>query len=93
MIDFVLNVAMLATVSCVILFFWTKQPKFGFVAAILLALVPVAQLLLLVFSPKIDVEVDKMRALIVPLQIVFSGFCGVCALVMYRVAKKAQDNQ
>jgi hypothetical protein len=93
MIDFVLNVAMLATVGCVILFFWTKQPKYGFIAATLLAIVPVMQLLLLFFSPKIDVEVDKMRALMVPLQIVFSGFCGVCAVVMYRVAKKAQDNQ
>jgi hypothetical protein len=93
MIDFVLNVSMLATVGCVILFFWTKQPKYGFIAAALLALVPIMQLLLFFFSPKIDIEVDKMRALAVPLQILFSGFCGVCAVVMYRAAKKVQDNQ
>jgi hypothetical protein len=93
MIDLVLNIAMLGTVGCVILFFWTKQPKFGFTAAALLALVPIMQLLLLLFGPKIDVEVDKMRALAVPLQILFSGFCAVCAGVMYRVAKKVQDNQ
>jgi multisubunit Na+/H+ antiporter MnhB subunit len=93
MIDLVLNIAMLGTVGSVILFFWTKQPKYGFTAAVLLAIVPILQLLLFVFGPKIDVEVDKMRALAVPLQILFSGFCAVCAGVMYRVAKKVQDNQ
>ncbi len=93
MIDFVLNAALTVTVVCVVMFFWTKQPKYGFIAATMLAIVPVMQLLLFIFGPKIDPEVDKMRALAVPLQILFSGFCAVCAGVMYRVAKKVQDNQ
>jgi hypothetical protein len=93
MIDFILNVAMIVTVGGVIMFFWTKQPKYGFIAATMLAIVPVMQLLLFIFGPKIDADVDKMRALAVPLQILFSGFCAVCSVVMFRVAKKVQDNQ
>jgi hypothetical protein len=93
MIDLILNVAMVGTVASVVMFFWKKDPRFGYAAAALLAVVPVMQLLLFIFSPKIDVEVDKMRALAVPLQILFSGFCAVCSGVMYRVAKKVEDNQ
>ncbi len=93
MLDVLLNLALLATIGCVIVFFWKKDPRFGYAAAILFALVPVVQLLLLYFSPKIDVEVDKMRALAVPLQLLFSGFCGVCAVVLYRAAKHIEDRQ
>lgn len=91
MIDFFLNVGLIATVACVVLFFWKKEPRYGYAAAILLAIVPVLQLLLFLFGPTIDPSVDKMRALAVPLQILFAGFCAVCAAVMYRVAKKLED--
>jgi hypothetical protein len=93
MFDIILNLGLIATVGCVVLFFWKKDPRFGYAAAILLGIVPVLQLLLFLFGPKIDADVDKMRALAVPLQILFAGFCGVCAGVMYRLAKKIEDNQ
>jgi hypothetical protein len=93
MVDILLNLALIATVACVAVFFWKKDPRFGYAASILLACVPVLQLLLFLFSPKIDASTEPMRALAVPLQILFSGFCGVCAAVMYRVAKNAEDRQ
>ncbi len=93
MFDFFLNAAMVATVACVAIFFWKKDPRFGYAAAIMLALVPVMQVLLFFFSPKIDPDVEKMRALAVPIQILFSGFCAICAGVMYHVAKKVEDTQ
>jgi hypothetical protein len=93
MFDFLLNTSMIATVACVIIFFWKKDPRFGYAAAILLAIVPVMQLLLFLFAPKIDASTEPMRALAVPLQILFGGFCAVCAGVMYRVAKKVEDTQ
>lgn len=93
MIDAFLNLGLIATVVCVVVFFWKKDPRYGYAAAILFACVPVLQLLLFIFGPKIDADVDKMRALAVPLQILFSGFCAVCAGVMYRVAKRVEDTQ
>jgi hypothetical protein len=93
MFDFALNVGLIATVACVVLFFWKKDPRFGYAAAILLALVPLMQLLLFLSAPKIDASVDKIRALAVPLQILFAGFCAVCAGVMFRLAKKQEDRQ
>jgi hypothetical protein len=93
MFDFLLNVSMIATVACVIIFFWKKDPRFGYGASILLAIVPVMQLLLFLFAPKIDASIEPMRALAVPLQILFGGFCAVCAGVMYRVAKKVEDTR
>jgi hypothetical protein len=93
MFDFLLNLGLLATVASIVLFFWKKEPRYGYSAAILLGIVPVLQLLLFLFGPKIDPSVDKMRALAVPLQILFAGLCAVCAGVMYRLARKIEDNQ
>jgi hypothetical protein len=93
MVDLLLNVGLLSTIACVVLFFWKKEPRYGYAAAVLLALVPALQLLLFLLSPKIDPSVDKLRALAVPLQILFAGLCAVCAALMYRLARQLHDRQ
>ncbi len=93
MLDLFLNVAVFATLACIVVFFWKKDPRYGYAASILLAIVPVLQLVLFVFSRKIDPATEPLRALAVPLQILFGGFCAVCAGVMYYFAKKVENNQ
>lgn len=91
MIDFFFSTSLTATIVCVILFFWKKDPRYGYVAAVLLAAVPVVQLLFFFFSPKIDAQAEPARALAMPLIFLFDLLCALCAGIMFRLARKRED--
>jgi dipeptide/tripeptide permease len=91
LIDVFMNIALMVMIGCVIAFFVTKKPKFGYVAAILLAAIPVVQLIGMYFAPPIKVDTETARLLAVPLIFLFDAMCFICAGVMYRVAKKRED--
>jgi hypothetical protein len=90
-IDLFMNVALIAMLASVIGFFITKKPKLGFAAAILLAAIPVVQIIGMVLGPAINPETEKARVLALPLIYLFDAVCFVCAGVMYRVAKQRED--
>jgi ABC-type polysaccharide/polyol phosphate export permease len=91
LVDVLMNVALIAMLVSVIGFFITKKPKFGFAAAILLAAIPVVQIIGMFFAPAINPETEKARMLALPLIYLFDGLCLICAGVMYRVAKQRED--
>jgi hypothetical protein len=91
LIDLFMNVALIAMLGSVIGFFITKKPKLGFLAAILLAAIPVVQIIGMYLGPAINPETEKARVLALPLIYLFDAVCFVCAGVMYRVAKTRED--
>jgi hypothetical protein len=89
--DVFMNVALFAMLASVIGFFITKKPKLGFAAAILLAAIPTVQIVGMLLGPAINPESEKARVLALPLIYLFDAVCFVCAGVMYRVAKRRED--
>jgi hypothetical protein len=91
LIDVFMNLALIVMLLSVIAFFITKRPKFGFAAAILLAAIPVVQMIGMFFAPAIKADTEPARMLALPLVFLFDAVCLVCAGVMYRVAKRRED--
>ena len=88
-----LSLVLVTTLVCIALFFIRKDPRFGFAAAVLLAGIPVVQLIMFAFSPPIDASVNKVRMLAVPLMVLFDLVCAACAGIMFHFAKRLQDRQ
>jgi ABC-type polysaccharide/polyol phosphate export permease len=86
-----MNIALLAMLVSVIAFFVAKKPKFGFAAAILLIAIPMVQIIGMLFAPAINPDTEKARVLTLPLIFLFDAVCFVCAAVMYRAAKRRED--
>lgn len=91
LIDVLINLGLVVMIASVFVFFITKKPKFGFLAAILLAAIPTVQLVGMYLAPPINADTEPARLLALPLIFLFDAVCYVCAGVMYRVAKQRED--
>jgi hypothetical protein len=88
MVDIVLNIGLFATLGSVGLFFWKKEPKFGYAAAILFIGLAVIHLLLIAFAPKTD---DKLISFARVFSVLFDLLCIACGAIMYHLAKRRED--
>lgn len=88
MFDLVLNLGLIATLGSVALFFWKKEPKFGYAAAILFIGLAVIHLLLIFFAPPDD---NTMRSFARVFSVLFDLLCIGCGAIMYRLAKRRED--
>jgi predicted membrane channel-forming protein YqfA (hemolysin III family) len=86
--DVAINVAFLAAIACVILFFLKKEPRFGYVAAVLFIGLAVIHLLLLVFAQRTD---NTMQSFARVFSVLFDLLCIACGALMYRLAKRRED--
>ncbi|MGL4230122.1 MAG: hypothetical protein ACRDAM_14495 [Casimicrobium sp.] len=86
--DFAINLAFLAAIACVILFFWKKEPRYGFAAAILFISLAVIHLLMLFFAtPSNNTLLSFARVM----SVLFDVLCIMCGAIMYRFAKRRED--
>ncbi len=88
MFDIALNLGLFATLASVALYFWKKEPKFGYAAAILLIGLPLIHLLLLFFAPP---DANTMRSFARVFSVLFDVLCMACGAIMYRLAKQRED--
>lgn len=88
MFDFFLNLGLIATLGSVALFFWKKDPRFGYAAAILFIGLAVIHLLLLFFAPRDD---NTLRSFARVFSVLFDLLCIACGVIMYRLAKRRED--
>ena len=88
MFDILLNLGLIATLASVALFFWKKEPKFGYAAAVLFIGLAVVHLVLIAFAPK---AVDKMVSFARVFSVLFDLLCIACGAIMYHLAKRRED--
>ncbi len=96
MIDALLSLGLLGTVLSAGAFFWTKEPKYGFGAALLLALVPLLHLISWLITPSLPSELagrQAMRAAATSVTILFDLFCLAAAAALYHLARRQRDRQ
>jgi uncharacterized membrane protein HdeD (DUF308 family) len=90
MIDALFTLGLLGTVGAAIAFFWTREPRYGFWAAALLAALPLLHAIVWLTSPAQDVR-STARAAALSITVLFDLIALAAAACLAWLAKRRRD--
>ncbi|MCS6996824.1 MAG: hypothetical protein NZ533_07700 [Casimicrobiaceae bacterium] len=91
MIDTLLTVGLGGTLVAAGAFFWTRRPRYGFGAAALLALVPLAHLLQWLSAPAVTEPHNIARVAAFSVGLLFDLICLAAAVGIAVLAKRERE--